>query len=330
MVINFVGNYQNGYVGEQADQVHIVRELEALGHTVQKVPQDIWKAFCEGESNSNWGDKLPIKADINIITKWHHFVDGSYIIKLRKMSEAPVFYWVWDYMYDNGIPDWHMLMAKCADLYLTNEYGVKHKWYKSYGEVLKNLYYFPFDVCDGEIPIFESAEKKYDVVFTGSCIGQGHRIEWLTEINKVIPITCFSWNHEEWSKRGFTAYPAVYGDEYNKVIAQSKIIIGLSVNPDCWGYWSNRVGKVLRSGGCLLYEYAPGMELSLGDSVDYFSSPDEAISKLYFLLGHDEKRKELESRALKIGHTFTSKYRVKQLMILADRYIKTQGKGWDY
>lgn len=327
MIINFVGNYQNGYVGEQADQVHLAREMEALGHTVQRVPQDIWKAVCEGEINSNWADKLPIKSDINIITKWHHFIDGSYIIKLRELSGAPVFYWVWDYMDDGGIPDWHVLMAKCADLYLTNEYGIKDL-YKTRG--VNNLYYFPFDVCDGDIPIYRPLNKEHDVVFLGSCIGQGHRIEWLEKINKEVPITCFSWNHEEWKKRGFTAFPAVYGKDFNYVVAKSKIILGFNVNPDCWGYWSNRVGKVLKAGGVLLYEYAPGMELMVGDAVDYFSSPEEAVEKIKNLLPNDPERERRETRALEVGERFTSKERVKQLMILVERYIKTYGNGWRF
>ena len=329
MKINWIGNFSSNYVGEQGDSVHLCRELRALGHEVHKVPQDIWKAHCDGEVNPAWVEFLPVKSDINIITKWHHFTDGSYIIKLREMTGAPVFYWVWDYMEDNGIPYWHTLMAKAANLYLTNEYGIKDIYQLiPYG--VNNLYYFPFDVCDGDLPVFENEPKKYDVIFTGSCIGQGHRIEWLTEINKTVPIICFSWNYEEWQKRGFTAYPAVYGEEYNRIIAQSNVILGLSVNPDCYGYWSNRVGKVLRAGGCLLQEYAPGMELALGDTVDYFSSPQEAIDKIFYYLDRPNVRFDMNKKARIIGEHFTSKYRVKQLLILIDRYLKTGGKTWNY
>lgn len=327
MIVNFVGNYQQGIVGEEADQIHITREIEALGHTVQRVPQDIWREYVRGERNPDWDSKLPIKADINIITKWHHFYDGSFVTKLREMTGAPVFYWVWDYMEDNGIPQWHMLMAKCSDLYLTNEYGIKNK-YRSYGEVLKNLYYFPFDVCDGELPVYRSLQKPYEVVFFGSCIGQGHRIEWLEKINKEVPVTCFAWNHEEWTKRGFTAYPAVYGDIFNKMVSHSKVILGFSVNPDCWGYWSNRVGKIITAGGFMLYEYAPGMELMVGDAMEYFSSPEEAIEKIKYWVSHDEERIQREIQNRDLRNRFTSKTRIKQLMILADRFIKTQGKGW--
>lgn len=326
MVINWVGNFQNNYVGEQGDSVHLCCELRALGHEVHEVPQDIWKAHCDGEVNEAWNDFLPVKSDINIITKWHHFSDKKYIEDLRKMSGAPVFYWVWDYMWDQGFPQWHLNMAQAADLYVTNEYGIKRAYAV---DGVHKVYYFPFDVCDGSLPIFTNEEKKYDVVFLGSCIGQGHRIEWLTQINEKIPVTCFSWNYEEWEKKGFEAHPAVYGAEFNRVVGQSRVIIGLSVNPDCWGYWSNRVGKVLRAGGSLLYEYAPGMELALGDAVDYFNSPQEAIEKIATNMNHMYMQKK-QAKALMVGHMFTSKYRINQFVVLIDRFLKTGGKGWDY
>lgn len=328
MVINWIGNFSSNIVGEEGDSVHLCRELESLGHTVQRVPQDIWKAWCDGERNPDWEPKLPIKSDINIITKWHHFIDGSYIVKLRDMSGAPVFYWVWDYMDDMGIPVWHLDMVRAADLYLTNEYGINGK-YKYYGSKLKP-YYFPFDVCDGNLPVYRSLQKPYDVAFFGSCIGQGHRIEWLEKINKVIPITCFSWNHQEWTNRRFTAYPAVYGEIFNKTVSHCKVILGFSVNPDCWGYWSNRVGKIITAGGFMLYEYAPGMELMVGDAMEYFSSPEEAIEKIKYWLSHEDERIGREMKNRDIACRFTSKERVKQLMILADRFIKTNGKGWNY
>lgn len=329
MVINFVGNFQNGYVGEQADQVHLAREMETLGHTVRRIPQDEWREHVlDGKPYPHVPSDL--KSDANIITKWHHFSTGEFAHALRKQSGgSPVFYWVWDYMWDwpsMGFPPWHIEMAKAANLYLTNEEGIR----SLYAAADIKPYYFPYDVCDGDLPIYRKMDKKYDVVFTGSYLELGHRIAYLREINKVIPITIFSWNYEEWASRGFKAYPAVYGEAYNEIIAQSKVILGFSVEPHCWGYWSNRVGKVLRAGGVLLYEYAPGMELMVDNAVDYFSSLSEAIGKINFWLSHEEERLGREKHALDAGHRFTSAYRVRQLMILIDRYIKTGGKGWYY
>ena len=320
MTINFVGLFNApGYVGEISDETHIARELEKLGHTVNRVQRDVWKAYCDGEMDNNWNLPIP-DVDINLIAKWHHFNDGKYVHVLS--GGAPVFYWVWDYMPNPTIPSWHLEMAKAADLYLSGEAGIFDQYKK---EGVKP-YYFQMDVCDGDLNNdFPYLEKKYDVVFTGSCIDQGHRKEYLQIINKEVPVTIFAWNWEEWQKLGFTAYPAIYGEEYNNIIAQTRIVLGFSVEPNCWGYWSNRVGKVIRAGGFLLQEYAPGMETQLPlAGVDYFSSPEEAIEKIkHYLIQKPVVDRANEER-------FTSRDLVKRLTILMERYLKSNnGKDWN-
>lgn len=319
MKINFVGNFASGYVGEVADETHITNEIEYLGNQVKRIPRDIWKAHVDSDSTS--GHQWPeltndLKADINIICKWDAFNKEDYIQTLRHRSEAPVFYWVWDYMYYNGMPEWHMRMAKTADLYLSND--IKSPHYKD----MLNLYYFPFDVSDNAIDKIY-AQKKYDVTFFGSHLAQGDRIEWLTEINKATPIKVFSWNFEEWQKLGFDAEPPVWGQNFAQRVAESKIILGFNVEDHCWGYWSNRVGKVLSTGGFLLQRYVPGMELFLRNGCEYFSSIEEANKKIKYYLEHNTERERTAQRGYEIGRDkFTSRARVKELMILCDRYIK--------
>ena len=317
MIINFVGLFsQPSITGELSDETHIARELEKLGHTVNRVQRDIWKAYCDGEPvQLDWNLAIP-DADINLIAKWPHFNDGKYIHILS--NGVPVFYWIWDFMPNPDIPSWHLEMAKVADLYLSGELGIFGE-YKKHGV---KPYYFQMDVCDGDIPTFDNLEKIYDVIFTGSCIDQGNRKEYLQVINKGIPITIFSWNPEEWFKLGFKeCYPAVYGEEYNRVIAQSKIVLGLSVEPNCWGYWSNRVGKVIRAGGLLLQEYAPGMETQLPVGIKYFSSPEEAIEKIKEILKVPHYVGSLDSGK------YTSERKARQLTILMERYLKN-GDKW--
>lgn len=323
MTINFIGNFQNGYVGEVGDATHLVREMESLGHTVQKVPQDIWKAFVEGTPKGNdW--VLPLEdADFNIICKWHHFTK-LHVIKLREKTNAPVFYWVWDYMWDQGIPDWHLQMVGATDLYLGND--VRSGVY-----LTKNAYYFPFDVADGKLNSFPDGAptKFWDVTFFGSWIGQGDRQEWLRKINETNPIKVYSWNPQDWPKAFENVEPAVYGDMFTRTVAESKIVLGFSVEPNCWGYWSNRVGKVLSTGSFLLQQYAPGMELFIKDGAEYFSSIEEAQEKIDHYLLAEEEREAIAKRGYEIGReNFTSKARIKQLMILAERFIKTNGKDW--
>jgi len=317
MIINFIGNYQKGYVGEEADEVHLARELERLGNTVHRIPRDAWREYViEGFPKGKYDVPEDLKADINIICKWHHFYDGSFTEKLRKLSGAPVLYWVWDYMWDQGFPDWHLGMARAADLYLSGEGGLFPEYVK---QGIKPCY-FQMDVCDGDLPTFRGSPKEYDVVFTGSYLKQGDRVPFLTEINKEIPVKIFSWNYEEWIKEGFEAVPAVYGAAYNALIARSKVVLGFSVNPNCWGYWSNRVGKVLRAGGKLCQQYAPGMELMLTcPAVGFFSTPKQAIEML-----KDIPDQECESEHWE----FTSACRMAQLGELIENYL-AKGKEWN-
>ena len=311
-----MGNFAQGYVGEAADETHLTRELESLGNTVRRIPRDAWREYViEGFPKDKYDVPEELKADVNIICKWHHFYDGSFIEALKKKSHAPVFYWLWDYMYDQGFPDWHIKMARAADLYLSNEGGL-FELYRAEGVT---PYYFPMDVCDGDLPVFENEEKIYDVVFPGSYLQQGDRVPFLKEINKEIPVKIFAWNHEEWIKEGFDASPAVYGEDFNKMIAQSKIVLGFNVNAHCWGYWSNRVGKVLKAGGNLLYQYAPGMERL---PISTFTSPTEVIEKMKNLSDipyslHKDER-----------YLFTSQIRCLELSNLIENYLK-EGNLWN-
>jgi hypothetical protein len=315
MKINFVGNFQRGYVGEEADETHLAREMENLGHTVIRVPRDEWREHVlDGKPYKNVPENL--ESDVNIICKWHHFYDGMFARKLREKSGAPVFYWVWDYMLgSDGKPlDWHYKMITASDLYLGNDI----MRYPS-DVPRQKLYYFPFDVSDKQFDRVR-LPKKYDTVFFGSHIPQGDRVEWLTEINKTHPIKIFSWNPEKWE--GFDAEPATYGSNFVLEVAQSKIILGFNVNDHTWGYWSNRVGKTLTVGGFLLQRYVPGMELFLRDGAEYFSSIKEANEKISYYLEHDEEREKIANRGYQIGRDrFTSEARIKELMIFIERYL---------
>lgn len=330
MKINFIGNFGNGYVGEVGDATHLVRELRALGHKVRQIPQDEFREYVlEGYPKGKYPN-VPddITADINIIMKWDAFYDERFINSLRILSLADVFYWVWDYMDWNGLPDWHIKAVGACDLYLGND--VRNPAYRALPK--NNLYYFPFDVADGDLMTAHSLPgiqlKTNDVAFFGSWIDQGDRQDWLIEINKTNPITVFSWNWEAWPSE-FDAHPPVYGEAFNREVAASKIILGFNVEPNCWGYWSNRVGKTLLAGGFLLQQYSPGMELFLRDGVEYFSSVEEAREKIDHFLIAEYERERISKVGWMIGQErFSSKERVKDLVILIERYLRKEDKIW--
>jgi hypothetical protein len=320
MKINFVGNFGPSGSGEIADEIHIARSFEELGHTVQRIPRDIWREVCNGKWETNWEGQQPLEnSDINIIAKWDKFEDGKYIKHLKFFTEAPVFYWCWDSV-DLNI-DWHRRMAQSADLYLSGELGRANEFRKHN----IRFYYFQFDCVDGTIEIEHDQEKLYDVVYLGTYDNQSGRMDILKEINKEIPIEV--WGNGDWSNNGFITHPAVFGKDANRIIAQSKIVLGTSCDPHLFGYWSNRVGRVLRAGGSLLQQYTPGMESFLHDYAEYFSNPQEAISKIRLHLANYNPHESLYSS--ENADTFTSQQKAKDLTILMKRYlIENNGKDW--
>jgi len=314
--INFIGNFSSTMTGEVGDETHLLKELRDYGHDVRECPRDIWAAIVEGHTNPDWEGRRPLgPVDINIVCKWDHFNDPVYFRELRKITGAPVVFWVWDYFDYDGGP--HTQMARAADLFLTNE-GEKMQEMKERGI---HPYYFPFDVVDKQFHRVQFTIKR-DVAFFGSFFGKGDRVEWLTEINKEIPITIFSSNHEKWTEKGFKAFPAVYGQDFANEVSKTKIVLGFNVNDHCWGYWSNRVGKVMVAGGFLLQRYVPGMELFLRDGAEYFSSVKEAMDKIRYYCDHDLERMLIQQKACDIGYSrLTSKARIVDLSILLDRYL---------
>lgn len=319
MRILFIGNYQNSYVGEQADEIHITRELEYLGNEVYRVSRDEWREYViEGCPKGKYKVPEGIHPDIVIICKWHHFYEASFVTTARHLYECPVIYWTWDYMdYDGG---WHTQMAQAADLFLTNE-GGKIPMMKFDRGI--QAQYFPFDCADREI-VPENLDKKYDVVYLGSYVEQGTRMDILKKINEKRKIKVFGWNEEGWKKNGFDAQPPVFGQEFAKVVSQARIVLGVNAFDDCWGYWSNRVGKVLALGGMLLQSYVPGMELFVRNGAFYFHTPEEALYLIEVLLLNDSLRETIQRNAAIIGKShFTSRARIGQLQPILAREVLT-------
>lgn len=318
MVINFVGLFGTTGSGEISDETHLARSMEELGHTVRKIPRDEWREHViDGKEYPHVPKDL--QADISIICKWHHFYDGRFITQLKKESRSPVFYWVWDSV-DLGI-DWHRDMAVEADLYLSGELGRVQEFRKNG----IRFYYFQMDVVDGDMPIYINFPKKYDVIYLGSCDNQNGRVDLLKAINKEIQITVFG--QGDWAREGFVSNAPVYGKEANKIITEAKIVLGTSCDPHLYGYWSNRVGRVLFAKGKLLQQYAPGMENFLHDWVEYFSTADEAVKKIKELL--ENKYEGYPARKQYSQYLWTSYQKIKDLLLMTERYLKeNNGKDW--
>src|SRR6266481_1817852 len=152
MKIGLVGNFQQSPSGEIADEVHIARSMEELGHEVYKIPRDEWREYVIENSPK---DKYKVPEDIQM--------------------DIVIF----------GI-EWHKKMAQQADLYLSGELGRVSEFHKN--DI--RFYYFQFDSVDGSVP-YVFTQTRLDVVYLGSCDNQNGRVDLLKAINKEIPVIVY-------------------------------------------------------------------------------------------------------------------------------------------
>ena len=71
------------------------------------------------------------------------------------------------------------------------------------------------------------------------------------------------------------------------------------------------------------------MEILIGDRADYFSTAEEAVEKISYYLTHEDEIKNFFWKNKIDEDGFTSNRKVKQLMILIERYLKEEkGVKW--
>lgn len=86
----------------------------------------------------------------------------------------------------------------------------------------------------------------------------------------------------------------VYGEEYARVIAQSKIVVAPDV-PIKPNYWSNRVYVVCGHGGFMLHPYVEllATQYKDGSEIVFYHSREDLHAKIHYYLAHDEERKQI-------------------------------------
>lgn len=302
-----------GATGEVSDEQHISRCLGQTGTEVVTADRAEIHAFFTGAKQDN----IPPaeEYDFIILCKWHHFTE-EIIRGIKERYQGKLVYWVWDYMTKNGmVPSWHdMILANC-DLYLSGELGIKHE---------ENFQFFNWDTADGQYDQLPRDEK-YDVVFSGSYIEGSYRNELLEKVNKRFKLTIFSWDYEKWREKGFKAEPGKYGADYNQISAQAKVILCMNwVAPskETTGYQSNRIGKIVTTGGLPLVHYFPLAEQMMGDNVTFFYKEEDLISKIQWFLSNDPQRETARVKAYDWARReMTTQSKMRKLKILLESYL---------
>ena len=141
--------------------------------------------------------------------------------------------------------------------------------------------------------------QKYecDVGWAGSR-GNSHesRVEFLDAV------TCMGVNFKQW---GCAGKPRVYNEEHNKMVAFSKINLGMSSWPENEKYTSVRNYKILGAGGFLLELYREGIhEIFPENILDCYRSPEELVEKVQYWLDekHEWERWQIAERGYRWVH----------------------------
>lgn len=322
MKLLWIGNMiGTGATGEVSDEQHMTRCLDQTGAQVITVDRGEVHAFFTGAKVDNIPE--PQEFDVVVLCKWGHWTEE--IIKgIKEKYNAPIVYFVWDFMFaphrDWWTPDWHKMLLNNTDLYVSGELGMADKIKELGGK----FQYFNWDSSDGQYDQLPRDER-YDVTFTGSFIQHSYRNEWLRDIQSKFKFTVFSHDFETWKQNGFNAEPGKYAGDFKHISAQSKVMICMNwtePSPETAGYQSNRIGKILTTGGLPLVHYFPLAERLLGDSVMFFYDRKDILDKVQWLLSNNDQRETQRVKGYDFGRLeYTTQKRMREFKSLLENFV---------
>ena len=306
MKICLIGNFGKSY-GQTCDETHIYNALKQLGHDVHSIQRE--------EFASKISEFERINLDATIFFKWTGFKTDD-VIRWKKITSSPVLAWTFDYMmfHQDCLP-----MLKAVDCWLGEELGLltelEREGYK--------FHYFPNHAVPETIFKRVEASKEYDIVFTGTYYPRGGRIDILEALSKLFKVDVFGNGYGNWARHGVVGHPQVFDDNLPELIAKSKIVLGINVTNETWGYWSIRPAQILMCGGFTIQKYIPGMEKELKDGVAYWHELPDLIEQIKYYLEHEDERNEIAKRGYEIAHqSLTSLVRARELTVLLKEYPK--------
>lgn len=262
--------------------------FEQLGHEVMAVDAKL-------EETKSSPTAFDFKPDLIFCSRTYGLAEHIKWIKLNMDTTVCM----WNVDTRNSIYEWEYLftLIRLCDYYFVVASNLIPDWQK----INPNTFWLPQGLQD-EIyhkpdRITKSDILKYecDVSFAGSCTGyHSWRIPYLQAIEKM---------GVKFKKWGCDGKPQVYNEEHNKMVACSKINLGLSGWPSNGKYVSVRNYKVLGAGGFLLeYMRLPNdlFKVMPEEAIDYYVSPSDLVHAIKHWLEFEEDRK----KAAQKGHNW--------------------------
>lgn len=294
------GNFGKSY-NQICDENHIRDALRELGHTV----------FENDESEI---------ANIDLILTFKSNSIGPETVKEWKAkTNAPIYLWTFD---NCDRFSWIYDVAKECTLWLGEELGRKRR----FEDEGIPFYYFPNHAVNPKYFHLFYADKEYDVMFSGTPYFS-ERTDMLKAIEDAgIDLHIFGNNPDGWKTQGFkNVHGPAFDEELAKVIAKSKIVVGIS-NTKCYGYWSIRPAQVMLCRGFMIDRYTPGMERELKDGCEYWNTHKELIEKIKYYLENEGEREAISQKGYEIATTqLTNRQRCAELIKLFENYEKYTG-----
>lgn len=199
---------------------------------------------------------------------------------------------------DAAFSGYLMDLARVADrIYITNSTHVKLNAEKE----LKNFSYLP---CPTDPEVFRphnahNAEKIHDLLFIGNNNNQS-RLDLLERLSEWFNLAVAG---HGWEGTGLKSLPAVYGEDFSRLCAQSRISLGLI--SDEWqhleGYFTSRLTNTLACGAFLIQRYTPGLEkiFTHGQHLVWFKTQDELSDLIRAYLPNDQERQVIAEQGRK-------------------------------
>lgn len=268
MNISFVGHFDRREDGWKTDEERVATALERAGANVSRI----------GAHDADLEDRLRTSASDWVLFSKIKSQDPDLVTRLRdhqlQTGFAQILFDLMDFKdrIVRGVPwirrsrrSWWLPIARQMDVVFLREKDHLAR----YGRQGVRGYYLD-QACDAdESPASDVPPRmSCDVAFFGTYFPD--RARMLRRLAQGRTIRIYSDRPRSWVWRGLLAEPAAYGLCLAQAVAGAKIVYGESARSDVYGYWSDRVYRILGHRGFFLTRYAPGLE-------DFFTNHEHLV-----------------------------------------------------
>jgi len=267
----------------RSDQEVFRFQRKILGRYTLQTPQD-WEWFYKNELRAK-------DIQVMLVNKAPELTPDR-ISQIRAMG-IKVVWWTFDYMLVPGIKEWFVPSARASNMcFMTDGYDSDNA-YKNAGIRRLELHQ-GYDV-DMHRPyqhleLSDEDHRTYDcdIAFLGSDYTPMRK-----ELIRFLSQTYGS-RFKHWGSGNGLRY-GLWGKEFSKAMACSKIIIGDNFVNNVPGYWSDRVYLTLACGGFFLTRYVEGIEKEFtpGKHLDIWHDFEDLKCKIAKYLDNSELRNSI-------------------------------------